>query len=143
MRRYLGSNSEAALGALLVFAFLVLSVVLVLSTGCSNPAATGEPPAPVVLSVTNGPTGVLLFWTESTADDFLRYDIYRSEISGELGTFLGSNFEPEDCMRYNFGLEAGMFYAWTVVVVSEGGEAPSNVVSMIYPGDQGGGGEEE
>jgi len=49
MKRTLGTDSEATVGALLVVVFVVLAC------------------------------GVLLFWTESTAEDFIRYDFYRSD----------------------------------------------------------------
>ena len=98
MRRTFGTDTEAIFGAIIVVLFALAAIFILMTSGCSNPVAL-NPPEPVELSLTVGHSGILLFWTESSADDFIRYDVYCSEVSGELGISIGSNFEREDGFR--------------------------------------------
>lgn len=97
MRRTFGTDTEAIFGAIIVVLFALAAIFILMTSGCSNPVAL-NPPEPVELSLTVGHSGILLFWTESSADALL-VDVEAMKTENLGRTLCGQTPLSEDGFR--------------------------------------------
>jgi hypothetical protein len=120
------------------------SLALLLPSGCSgDPSGPGFPaPEPVVLEVTTGASGVLLYWTPAGDSNFQCYEVWWASTPETPTELEGSIYEANDPQMYVFSAAPGELRYYWVKVVGVDGISWSNRVTIRWQPPEGGWGPE-